>query len=140
MSDRTQILGPVKVELGRDEMNLLKKIAAALERAVVYPPAPEALTCSEQHLHHDEQTLHRVSGALELSGLSRAATNSAINSMLNSGILFREREPAKESDIQPVSTQDAVDALYAAGMTQAGAWEIVGHLTRKNIRFHRDDS
>ena len=86
MSDRTQILGPVKVELGRDEMNLLRRISHSLEKI-----APDH--CKEENLHVDEDTLFTVHTALLNSGLSSDAVVGAINALHNHGILFRVRRP-----------------------------------------------
>lgn len=87
MNDRTQILGPVKVELGRDEMNLLRRISNTLEKI-----APDH--CKEEHLHFDEDTLHTVHIALLNSGLSSDAVVGAIHALQNNGILFRVRRPS----------------------------------------------
>lgn len=46
---------------------------------------------SGERLTHSEQTLFSVYDALEKSGLPREMAQDAINRMLNSGILFRER-------------------------------------------------
>jgi len=42
-------------------------------------------------VHHNEQTLHKVSNALRRAGLGAQQAIDAISEMQNAGILFRER-------------------------------------------------
>lgn len=87
-----QILGPVKVELGRNEMNLLRKISFSLERLSL-PAAviTEFTECPEEHLTHSEDTLFKVQAAIMSCDLGEDDVRDVINAIHNAGILFRER-------------------------------------------------
>lgn len=94
-----EAVGPTKVAAASTlarymAIQLDQAYAAALARKTDTAPAEPG----EPALYYDEQTLHKVSAALDSAGLPHTQIREAINKMLYAGILFRERARKEASD------------------------------------------